>query len=132
MTPSFRAQRRPGLQTLGWAGSEPRLSLQEGVLAQGARAGAQLRPGCPGVPLVHACGGGEVGQEPDAAWGLGWRQGAGDTHGPVLRGRAGSSARRVVGNQGWAGGMGSHCRSTVGPQASWRLKGESGMSQADR
>ena len=37
--------------------------------------------------------------------GVGWRQGAGDTHGPVLRGRAGPSACRVIGNQGWAGGM---------------------------
>lgn len=76
---------------MGRAASEWRLSLQEGVLVQGAAAGARLRPGCPGVLLVYAHGGGvgEVSQEPDAVPGLGWWQGAGDTHSPVLRGRAG-------------------------------------------
>ena len=38
-------------------------------------------------------------------WGGGRGQGAGDTHGPVLRGRAGSSACRATGNQGWVGGV---------------------------
>lgn len=76
---------------MGRAASEWCLSLQEGVLVQGAAAGARLRPGCPGVLLVYAHGGGvgEVSQEPDAVPGLGWWQGAGDTHSPVLRGRAG-------------------------------------------
>ena len=59
-----------------------------------------------GPACAHAWRGvGEVSQEPDVVPGLGWRQGAGDTHGPVLRGRAGSSACRATGNQGWAGGV---------------------------
>lgn len=110
MTPSFQA---PG--AVGRAASEWRLSLQEGVLVRG-RSWCPAQAWVPGGSCwcMHMAGG-RGRSARSQMWCRGWGGGRGGDR-TALSSRGNRPCIRATGNQGWA---------------SWRLKGESSISQGD-